>query len=76
MCAPFTTSFGSQSVSRGHDGGISRPIAGVIGAMVTLAVVLGLEALAWFVAGLSVVRKKRPAGLGEKSGGDEISDMS
>ena len=76
VCAPFTTSSGLQSVSSSRDDGISRPVAGVIGALVTLAVVLGLEAVVWFVAGLSVVRKRRQGGLGEKSEGDGISDIS
>ncbi len=36
---------------------MSNAVAGVIGAMVTLAVVLGLEALVAIIAGLRVVRK-------------------
>ncbi len=39
-------------------------MAGVIGAMVTLAVILGIEALLMLVAGLRLVSKKRVASLG------------
>ncbi|MCJ1254821.1 hypothetical protein MMC24_002637 [Lignoscripta atroalba] len=38
--------------------GMSTAVAGVIGAMVTLAVILGVEALVLLVAGLRVVSKK------------------
>lgn len=38
---------------------MSKAVAGVIGAMVTLAVVLGIEALVLVVAGLRVVSRKR-----------------
>lgn len=63
VCAPFTT---SSSVStpdgrRGAHDGLSRPVAGVIGAMVTLAVILGLEALILLAAGLRVVKKQKAA---------------
>ncbi|KAG9236330.1 histidine acid phosphatase-like protein [Amylocarpus encephaloides] len=40
-------------------GGISKAVAGVIGAFVTLAVIFGLEALIMLVAGLRLVSKKR-----------------
>lgn len=42
--------------------GLSPAVNGVIGAMVTLAVVLGLEALILLVCGLRVVSKKQLAG--------------
>ncbi|KAM0797555.1 histidine phosphatase superfamily [Usnea florida] len=48
-------------------GGVSRPVAGVIGAIVTLAVVLGVEGLIMLVAGLRLVSKKR-LGAGAREG--------
>ncbi|KAL8789633.1 MAG: hypothetical protein Q9213_001069 [Squamulea squamosa] len=48
--------------SSGSGNGISTAVAGVIGAMVTLAVVLGLQAAMMLGAGLRVVRKNRLAG--------------
>jgi hypothetical protein len=69
VCAS-TTSSGSSSSSAaatpasGSSGstdsgsGISTAVGGVIGAMVTLAVVLGLEALILLIGGMRVVRKK------------------
>lgn len=41
----------------GGSGGLSRPVAGVIGALVTLVVILGIEALVMGVAGLRLVKK-------------------
>ena len=49
-----TTGSGSRS-------GISQAVAGIIGALVTLAVVLGVQVAVVLVAGLRVVRKKRAA---------------
>lgn len=42
---------------KGGGGGVSRPVAGVIGALVTLVVILGLEALVMGAAGLRLVKK-------------------
>lgn len=50
----------SDSSTSGN--GLSPAVNGVIGAMVTLAVVLGLEALVLLLGGLRVVSKKRLAG--------------
>ena len=48
----------SGSGSGGNSGsGVSTPVAGVIGALVTLVVILGLEGLVMAVAGLRVVKK-------------------
>ncbi|KAF7938035.1 hypothetical protein EAE99_001707 [Botrytis elliptica] len=66
-CASSTTSSSSSSSSSGSSSsgnpegnrGISKAVAGVIGAMVTLAVVLGIEALVLMLAGLRVVSRKR-----------------
>ncbi|KAM5458540.1 putative acid phosphatase [Microsporum audouinii] len=49
------------STSAKSDSGISRPVAGVIGAMVTLAVVLGVQAIVFFVGGFTVARKSKRA---------------
>jgi hypothetical protein len=63
VCASTTsTSTGSSTSptsSTSSSGGISKAVAGVIGAMVTLAVILGAEALILLLAGLRVVSKKR-----------------
>lgn len=58
----------SAPSSNGGSGGISKAVAGVIGAMVTLAVILGAELLIMLVAGLRLVRKKKLAGLRAGSG--------
>ncbi|KAL8817130.1 MAG: hypothetical protein Q9223_003975 [Gallowayella weberi] len=58
VCAAASSSSGTGTGSAVSGGGISKAVAGVIGAMVTLAVVLGLEALLMLSAGLRVVRKK------------------
>ena len=57
VCAsPDTTPSSGAKVGRsGGSGGPSKAVCGVIGALVTLAVILGIEALLW----LLVVRPKR-----------------
>jgi len=57
----------SSSSSSGH-GGMSLAVAGVIGAMVTLAVILGIEGLILLLGGLRLVSKKRLAGTGAGNG--------
>ena len=47
------------SSSKSNPGGISNAVAGVIGAMVTLAVILGAEILVLLIGGLRVVSKKK-----------------
>lgn len=65
VCASATSSStsGSASASANQDSssgsGLSNAVAGVIGAMVTLAVILGLELLIMLIAGLRLVSKKR-----------------
>ncbi|KIW92482.1 uncharacterized protein Z519_06329 [Cladophialophora bantiana CBS 173.52] len=49
----------SSSSSSDHHSGISKAVAGVIGAMVTLGVILGAELLIMLVGGLQLVSKKR-----------------
>lgn len=57
VCATTT----AASVST-REGGKSKAVAGVIGAMVTLAVVLGVEALLFFFGGLTIRRKNNQLG--------------
>jgi len=77
-CAAYagssSSSNGGNSGSSGKSsssGGISKAVAGVIGAMVTLGVILGVEALILLVGGLRLVSKKRLQGgspVGSTSG--------
>jgi hypothetical protein len=74
VCATVdpTASSSSSSTTSSTGGGMSRVVAGVIGAMVTLAVVLGIEALVVLIAGLRLVRKGRGSAVsvvGESAGG-------
>lgn len=62
--APASTSSTKDSSSSGS-GGVSKAVAGVIGAMVTLAVLLGIAALVIVVGGMRLVSKKQ---LGHRSG--------
>ena len=64
-----SSSSAAGSGNGGSGNGISTAVGGVIGAMVTLAVVLGLEALLMLVFGLRVVSKKRLAGAGTAANG-------
>ena len=66
ICASYSSDPSSEGPSAGargsgHSNGLTPAVNGVIGAMVTLAVVLGLEALLMVVLGLRVVSKKRLA---------------
>ena len=84
VCAPSATSgtgansssssSSPPSSSTSSSGGVSKAVAGVIGAMVTLAVILGLEALIMLVSGLRLVSKKRIGGqgMGATNGGMEV----
>ena len=60
MCAAFAPKDGSgdaAGASSTSGSRISTPVAGVIGALVTLAVILGLEALVYALAGFRLVKK-------------------
>lgn len=69
VCAPYADASGDGGSSSDNDGepiegcsnGLSPVVNGVIGAMVTLAIVLGLEALLMLMFGLRLVSKKRIA---------------
>lgn len=62
-CAASASGEGGDASPTSHgssgSGGISKAVAGVIGAMVTLGVILGLEALILAVGGFRLVNKKR-----------------
>lgn len=58
----------ASSSSTSGSGGMSRAVAGVIGAMVTLAVILGLEALFFLVGGFRIAKRNK--------GGPEMSAAS
>ena len=69
VCADATSSSSSNdsnsasaSSSDGSGNGMSLAVAGVIGAMVTLAVILGVEGLILLVGGLRLVNKNRLGG--------------
>ncbi|MCJ1470075.1 hypothetical protein MMC07_008720 [Pseudocyphellaria aurata] len=57
--APAGTTATPSSSSSSGSGGVSKAVAGVIGAIVTLAVVLGLAVLVMLVGGMRLVSKKR-----------------
>lgn len=58
--APTTSPTSTSASSSSSDsGGVSKAVAGVIGAFVTLAVLLGLAALVILVGGMRLVSKKR-----------------
>ena len=81
VCAPYSSdasgdgseggSADGSDESAGCPNGLSPAVNGVIGAMVTLAVVLGLEALIMLVGGLRVVSKKRLASTNGATTGAE-----
>lgn len=53
------------------DAGVSRPVAGVIGALVTLVVVLVVQAAVMVFGGLRLVRKKTLQGAAQVSSGEK-----
>jgi acid phosphatase len=54
-----TSSSDSSSSSASGSGGMSKAVAGVIGAMVTLAVILGLQALFFLVGGFRISKRNK-----------------
>ncbi|KAH7417281.1 histidine acid phosphatase-like protein [Cadophora sp. MPI-SDFR-AT-0126] len=65
LCASSTatTSSSPSATPSSSSGGMSKAVAGVIGAMVTLAVILGLEGLVLLIGGFRLVNKKRLAAV-------------
>lgn len=59
QCAKTDTSddAGASEQSNDHGSGISKPVAGVIGALVTLVVILALEAAIMLIGGFRLVKK-------------------
>ncbi|RFU36115.1 4-nitrophenylphosphatase/Acid phosphatase, partial [Scytalidium lignicola] len=80
VCAASSTSTSSSSSpspsTGSHSSGMSRAVAGVIGAMVTLAVILGIEALVMLAGGLRLVSKKRLATAVPPSNGSQASEAA
>ncbi|KAF3053265.1 hypothetical protein E8E11_007368 [Didymella keratinophila] len=72
-CAAYAGSSGSGSAStqQKSSGGISPAIGGVIGAMVTLAVILGSLAAFMLLGGFRLVSKKHLAGTGAAAAASE-----
>ncbi|KAE8415653.1 histidine phosphatase superfamily [Aspergillus pseudocaelatus] len=61
-CAnPSSDSAGAESTEK-KSNEVSRPVAGVIGAMVTLAVILGLEAAFFLLGGFTIAKRRKAAG--------------
>jgi len=77
ICEPYATGASSSSEasttegSSGCPNGLSPAVNGVIGAMVTLAVVLGVEALLMLMLGLTVVSKKKLTNGTAPNGGSD-----
>lgn len=61
----------TESSSSGSGNGVSKPVAGVIGALVTLVVVLGVQAAVILLGGFRFVKKSTlaQAGSGPEAGG-------
>ena len=76
ICASPTSSGPSPSSTSGSgsssSGGIPNAVAGVIGAMVTLAVILGIEGLIMLIGGLRLVNKKRIGGMQNGAATDTV----
>ncbi|CZR34622.1 acid phosphatase [Fusarium proliferatum] len=58
-----------QSSSGGSGNGVSKPVAGVIGALVTLIVILGVQAAFILLGGLRLVKKSTLAAAGASQAG-------
>ncbi|KAF2142794.1 uncharacterized protein K452DRAFT_286423 [Aplosporella prunicola CBS 121167] len=63
-CAATASGSSASAQAKKSDNGISRPVAGVIGAMVTLAVILGLEALFMLLGGFRLAKKGSKSAAG------------
>ncbi|OTB01552.1 hypothetical protein M426DRAFT_323440 [Hypoxylon sp. CI-4A] len=73
ICASTTSSSstddGDANASSTKSGnGVTLPVAGVIGALVTLVVILGVEGLVYALAGLKLVKKSTLAAAGVGAG--------
>lgn len=75
-CASNSTSTGSSTTAgttSSKGSGISNAVAGVIGAMVTLAVILGLEAIVLLAGGLRLAKKSTLAAAAAAGGASSTS---
>lgn len=70
QCAERSTSGDSKnaSTSSQHGNGIPKAVAGVIGALVTLAVILGLETLVIVFCNIRLIKKRKVQPVVEGSG--------
>ncbi|OAA32723.1 Histidine phosphatase superfamily, clade-2 [Moelleriella libera RCEF 2490] len=62
-CASSASNGPSTQSSDSGSGGVSRPVAGVIGALVTLVVILTLQAAVMLLGGLRLVKKPASRGI-------------
>ncbi|KAH8197167.1 hypothetical protein TruAng_008660 [Truncatella angustata] len=79
VCAEYASSSSSgsgdgasTSSSSTSGNGMSLAVAGVIGALVTLAVILGIEALVYFLSGLRLVKKSTLAAASAAGGAGHV----
>ncbi|KAH0499192.1 hypothetical protein TgHK011_006398 [Trichoderma gracile] len=75
-CAANSTDASNPAAQSSDDkggSGISRPVAGVIGALVTLGVILGVEGLVLLLGGLRLVKKSTLAGGAGAGGAGEAA---
>ncbi|KAI6882475.1 phosphoglycerate mutase-like protein [Hortaea werneckii] len=71
-CSSSSSDSQNASASAQTGNGLSPAVNGVIGAMITLAVVLGLEALVMLLGGFRLVRKNS---LGQSFGGEGVEKV-
>ncbi|KAI1826496.1 phosphoglycerate mutase-like protein [Xylaria intraflava] len=71
MCAA-SSGAATATVRDSKSGGVTRAVAGVIGALVTLAVVLGMAALLYVVSGMTLVKKSN---LSRQTSTTTVSDL-
>ncbi|KAL8993093.1 MAG: hypothetical protein Q9169_006607 [Polycauliona sp. 2 TL-2023] len=74
VITPSSTGAGVAGSGSGSRDGVSQAVAGIIGALVTLAVVFGAQAAVMLLAGLRVVKKHGPASRRTNKIGNGESD--
>ncbi|KAL6824069.1 histidine phosphatase superfamily [Trichoderma camerunense] len=67
-CAANSTASSTPEAKSSDNSNITKPVAGVIGALVTLGVILGLEALVILLGGLRLVKKSTLAKANASTG--------
>ncbi|KAK3323904.1 histidine phosphatase superfamily [Cercophora scortea] len=74
ICSPASLGIATadDNESGSSDGGVSRPVAGVIGAVVAIAVILAVQGLVMLVGGLRLAKKETVA-LARKASHDGVS---